>query len=256
MTDEQKLLFRDQLRDARAVALKDAEAFDAIVYVIERLGRFLYPGPKLFPTLADLKSVLCDVAVRSPLAQEITSDDWKGTHLDFSTLYELVREGRNTAMHEGAYARHLTAHTVELSIILEHALMNGLDKVQHFMVRNPVCAAMWQPLSFIRQSMLANSFSYLPVLVKQADGHVWSIVSDYEVARHLRGATGGDLHRRLKQPLEEAVKASSIKLHKARIFKPEDSVKVLFKEHDGLPVLVCSGPSDNLLGIITAFDLL
>ena len=38
--------------------------------------------------------------------------------------------------------------------------MSELHQVSDFMVRNPVCASMWQPLSFIRQSMLVNSFSY------------------------------------------------------------------------------------------------
>ncbi|GAB3895020.1 hypothetical protein [Spirosoma agri] len=35
---EQKQGFRDQLRDARGAALKDAEAFTEILFVIERLG--------------------------------------------------------------------------------------------------------------------------------------------------------------------------------------------------------------------------
>jgi len=58
---------------------------------------------------------------------------------------------------------HLTTNAVELSIVLEEAIMNGYDRVGDFMVRNTVCAYLWQPLSFIRQTMLANSFSYLPV---------------------------------------------------------------------------------------------
>ena len=35
------LAFADQLRSAREVALKDAEAFDAIIHAVERLGSFL-----------------------------------------------------------------------------------------------------------------------------------------------------------------------------------------------------------------------
>ena len=34
--------FRQQLRHARAVAFRDAEAFDCIIHVLERLGSFLH----------------------------------------------------------------------------------------------------------------------------------------------------------------------------------------------------------------------
>jgi hypothetical protein len=34
--------FRDQLRQAREYALRDAEAFGEIIFVVERLGSFLF----------------------------------------------------------------------------------------------------------------------------------------------------------------------------------------------------------------------
>jgi hypothetical protein len=39
---EVALHFRDQLREARALALRDSEAFDEILFVFERLGAYLY----------------------------------------------------------------------------------------------------------------------------------------------------------------------------------------------------------------------
>ena len=41
--------------------------------------------------------------------------------------------------------------------------MTGLDRIADYMVRGPACACMWHPLSFIRQTMLSSSFSFLPV---------------------------------------------------------------------------------------------
>ena len=35
------LYFRDQLREARAIALKDAEEYHEIIFVLERLGSYL-----------------------------------------------------------------------------------------------------------------------------------------------------------------------------------------------------------------------
>ena len=37
------------------------------------------------------------------------------------------------------------------------------EKIGDYMVPNPVCASDWQPVGFVRQMMLANSFSYIPV---------------------------------------------------------------------------------------------
>jgi len=166
LNDHQKLYFRNELRDARAIALQDAEAFDEIVYVLERMGTFLRGEKKAFGNLGEFKNLINSEAGQSPLAEQIPSE-WPDVHLRFSDLYELVRDGRNKAMHDGSFARHLTFRAIELSIVLEHALMKDSMRVKHFMVENPICAALWQPLSFIRQSMLKNSFSYLPVSVPQ-----------------------------------------------------------------------------------------
>ena len=38
LNQEVALHFRDQLREARAVALKDAQAFEQLIFVVERIG--------------------------------------------------------------------------------------------------------------------------------------------------------------------------------------------------------------------------
>ena len=54
--------------------------------------------------------------------------------------------------------------------------------VSDFMVRDPVCAHLWQPISLIRQRMLTNSFSCLPV---QNEEEQWCLVSDLQIAMYL-----------------------------------------------------------------------
>jgi hypothetical protein len=161
-----KIAFADQLRLARHSALGDAEGFDPIIHTVERLGSYL--TKEIFGdrgkngNLADYRDALASLASNSCLAcvpahQQLLTP--------FDRLYEFVRMARNDAMHQGAFARHLTVHAIELAIILEDALTQFKNPiVSDFMVRNPVCAEAWQPIGFIRQQMLANSYSFLPLL--------------------------------------------------------------------------------------------
>ena len=72
------------------------------------------------------------MAYDSPLASVIPKI-YPGLHLPFYRLYELVMQARNDALHQGAYARHLTSHAIDLSIVIEDALMNNLKTVAEFL---------------------------------------------------------------------------------------------------------------------------
>lgn len=243
------LHFRDQLRDARAAVLRDAEAFQAIVVVIERLGMFLCGE---LGNLGQYATKIRTQAALSPMAEEIPAllPDF---HRRFDKKYSLVRQGRNAAIHEGALARHLTVNAVEISLVLEEAIMSEHHQVCDFMVRNPVCASLWQPLSFVRQTMLVNSFSYLPV---QRNGEAgWGLISDFGLARCLRNK-GRVSKEVLIQRLEEAVDSGQIELLSATTCHPEDTVEKVLQMSDGLPTLVLSKDRNDLVGIVTPFDLL
>lgn len=99
----------------------DAEAFEQIVFVVERLGVYLTRSVK---SLGPYAKAIITLAAQSPLAEEVPSllPTW---HTPFGDLYYLVQDGRNDALHQGAFARHLTNHTVELALILEDALMTN-----------------------------------------------------------------------------------------------------------------------------------
>ena len=110
--------FRIQLQQAREGAVKDAEAFDGIIHVVERLGSYCLGN------VATLGK-----SGRSGEGRQ-TLSRWPGRsrrvarnfHTPFSVLYDLVKDARNNTMHQGASARHLTTHAIELALVSEDAL--------------------------------------------------------------------------------------------------------------------------------------
>jgi CBS domain-containing protein len=254
MDREVLLCFRDQFRFGKAVAVKDAEGFSEILFTVERLGSFL---SKEIGTLNSYLPVLQDLACDSPLARELPKV-YPGLHLPFYRLYQLVMQARNDALHQGAYARHLTSRAIELSIVLEDALMNNLETVAEFMVRDPLCCSLWQPLSLIRQQMLANSFSFLPVRIENCE---WRMLSDQELARYLRVKAQRRkerLAKSLKSALTADVRNDEITLLSVDTVCPTALVEDVAQKLQGVPVLVTrdGGQTTDLVGIITAFDLL
>ena len=249
MTPEAARDFRLQLQLARENALKDAEAFDGVIHVVERLGSLR------LGRMADLgayKPKVAEVAEHSPLATAVPAD-WRSVHTPFSQLYDMIKDARNDAMHVGASARHLTTHAIELALILEDALRMCEESkyVSDYMVRDPVCASLWQPVSLIRQRMLTNSFSYLPV--QNAAGQ-WCLVSDLQVAKYLQGISHKERNKRLATPLD---RATEIELLRATCLSDNVPIGIALAWFDGTPLL---GFRDNaeaeLMGILTAFDLL
>jgi CBS domain-containing protein len=171
-----------------------------------------------------------------------------------NALFATVRSrARCDALHQGAFARHLTSHAIELALILEDALRSSeKPRISDYMVRNPLFAEFWQPIGFIRQQMLANSFSFLPVL----QGEDWCLVSDREVAIYLRTSSNSERKRRLATPLDK----TQLNLPTAECVEEETSLQDALKALRDAPLLVCGegipGTPKRLLGIVTAFDLL
>lgn len=248
LSSHQRIAFAGELRAARAAALRDAESFAEIAFVLERLGSFRRNAAL---GLGDYQGTLGRLAKESPLA-EAAAARCPELHSRFHVLYEEVRIGRNDAMHQGVAARHLSRHAQELAVILEDALMSKAKKASDFMVRDPVCAELWHPLSAIRRTMLLNSFSFLPY---QTADEKWRIVSDRSLVRFLRDVpTASERNRRLLMSLEEAQTKGLESLEPQRC-KPDDPIGSVASALDDVPCLVLS-KSGRLLGIITAFDLL
>jgi predicted transcriptional regulator len=255
ITRESAIVFANQLRAARLRALADAEAFDGIVHVVERIGSYLTreqqrKNGRPF-ALGGYEDALNDLAATSALA-DLVPAEFRNILTPFKALFQSVKVARNDALHQGAFARHLTKHSIELAIILEDALSDILKPVvTDFMVRNPVYVEPWQPIGFIRQQMLANSFSFLPV---SGSGGGWQVVSELEIASFLRQETGSKPRiKRLASTLEEA----SVKLKPAKFVNAETGLnEVLGLLGDDPILLVLSPTGQGLLGILTAFDIL
>lgn len=249
MEREQEIEFANQLRTARESALKDAEAFDGILHAIERLGQFLRRQPR--GDLRKYEYFLTPIAERSVLASP--PSDFREIMAPFSVVYDMVRNGRNDALHQGAFARHLTNHAVELSIILEDALMNGTSherRVSDYMIKNPVCAEMWHPIGHIRQQMLAGSYSFLPVWDLASEE--WMLISDEAIAKFL-GSEKSVRDQNLITPLMDA---KNILVTADSMLSDEEVAKGIEKLK-GKPLLVMRrGRPKELLGIVTAFDLM
>lgn len=259
LDEEQKQFYHDQLRSARDAALADAEGFQAVIHTLESIGRQimskalsfgLYKGETL--GLGPYKDSLSCLAHDSPLAIEVPSK-WRAYHTEFLSLYDELKDARNDAVHQGAYARILTDHAVDITIILEDALMAGFSKVSQFMVRDVVEAKPWQPVSYVRQQMLKHSFSYLPVWYED----VWKLIPEYSVARYLRDCSNKERNRRLVTKIEDAVKTEDLCVLKAEIACVEAPISEVLKRISERPLLVVNhGREDVLAGILTSSDIL
>ena len=144
-----------------------------------------------------------------------------------------------------------------LALILEDALrmIEHTNAVSDYMVREPVCAELWHPVSFVRQRMLTNSFSFLPVKVAPRQ---WCLVTDVQVAKYLQGRSNTQRKQRLATTLK---KAKEIELLPARCVSGEMPIVDAVKMFDGVPLLVvleseAPAKEAKLEGMLTAFDLL
>ena len=261
MTPESALTFRNAFREARLKVLANAENYQELLFVLERLTTHLLGKERSLGDCENRRRILDFVAKHGALQGKPAAADMG--ELCATELYDLVRHARNDAMHEGAVARNLAVHLVQLSVILEDALVNKADgrKAKHYMMGQPVTAEPWEPIAFVRQKMLAHSFSHLPVRIDDC----WKIVSDHGIAMYLWEPDGSsDVKNKLQQRLDCAMKGT-LKARCAIVVKPEALVGEVVRNHEedirrGDPILVeaeIKGEDEKtLLGILTPFDLL
>jgi hypothetical protein len=240
---EERRFFRDQLRDARAVAHRDLEGFAPLVAAIERLGAALAPGKF---GMGQFRDSLLEMAQKGCGAGSM--HDARALFTPTTLLFEVVRTGRNSAVHEGAYARHLVRHCVELAIHIEDGLMAQSEVISDFMVRTPICAEPWHPVAFARQQMLASSFSNLPIWL----GDAWHLLTDQSIASYL--SDRASRNQRSRQTVQAACKVGELSLEPAVVVSPSISVAEALTESKGRPLLVVE--HERLLGIATPFDFL
>jgi predicted transcriptional regulator len=243
LTADEKRFFRDQLRAARAGALLDAESFYPLVAALERLGAALMPTGK---NLGAFRDDLLSVAGQAP-ASPVDSDD-RANFMPLDVLFLAVKNGRNDAVHQGAFARHLVRHCVQLALLVEDGLMADSRCVADFMVRDAVCAEPWQQVAVARQRMLIGSYSYLPIWISDE----WRLLSDHAVASYLVSAAKPV--EAIRKRISTVFETQELALEPAVVLDPDTSVAEAIKTSLGRPVIVVQG--GRLVGIATSFDFL
>jgi hypothetical protein len=106
--------------------------------------------------------------------------------------------------------------------------------------------------------MLANGFSFVPVLISSDQGDKWHLVSDIDMALFLCSPEGKiPKHKRLALTLEQAMTQRELAVVPAPICYADSSHSEALARSGGRPVLVLRRAGENeLLGIVAPFDLL
>jgi CBS domain-containing protein len=247
MTTNQRVEFLARLREARALVLRDAESFHEASTVLEHIGQVI--GRKIGNGLKDHEADIVS------LATSVAHANGEAVR----RLFNVVREARNKAVHDGAYARHLNSRLVDLVLILEEAIMAKLDCVEDLMVRNPVFAEPWHLVSHVRKAMLANSFSNIPIFVGEVDNGKWMLLTDTAIMRFIRNGVDKRQQRtRLAMQVDLAITQRLLEVEPAVCCRAGTLIGELTHKMNERPVLVTEKihHQERLIGIITAFDLL
>lgn len=92
------LYFRGEFKKARDSALKDSEGYQQILFVLERMGSYLLKEKR---NLGKYQCCISKLVKKCCPSFVEPSNDY---HISFDRLYDMVREGRNDALHQGAVA--------------------------------------------------------------------------------------------------------------------------------------------------------
>jgi len=232
-----------RLREARSLILRDSESFHEAAVTLEHIGQVI--DGKLKIGLGGYEAGLLRLCVSTG----------KNEYSETKRLFQVVRDARNMAVHEGAWARHLNSRLIDLFLILEEAIVAKLTYVEDLMVRNPVIAEPWHMVAHARKAMLANSFSCLPIYFEGK----WQLLCDTVIMRFLRKEPApAHFSERLEMRISSLVEKKHIELAPAICCSPKDTLDVIVKKMTYLPVLVTKEIESHarLLGIVTPFDLL
>lgn len=247
----ERLHYRDRLRNARYAALADAEGFGEICFAIEALGLRLRGAES---TMGKYVEQIRPLSVDAPTLTELAAA-FPSLFSRFEALYETVTKARNDAMHTGVYARHATTAAIELCIGLEEAIMNGSGplrtSVADFMVKAPISVESWQPVAHARQLMLTHSFSFLPVLLNQ-----WMLVSEIAMAQFLY--RNPDRRRSLATSIDTAAE-QGLTLVVATTVNASDEVSNVLeakRSESGPTLWLVTDRKNRLCGVLSPFELM
>jgi hypothetical protein len=108
----------------------------------------------------------------------------------------------------------------------------------------------------VRQTMLVNSFSFLPIKPPEGTNDTWYLISDFAVASFLRSSISKDEYkRRLAISVGDVINQNGVSPVPACTCTPGVGIGEALAGSNGLPILVVR-PEGELVGIATSFDLL
>lgn len=233
---EEAAYFLKLFRKARYAALEDAENFREICFALEELGCRINGSNTR--SLRKYSGVLRSF-VHTRQRQE------------FTVLFNMVVDTRNEASHRGVFARNLSEKSIKLSLNLEEGLSSMTIKVKHLMSENVVFAQEFHSLAKIREIMLENSFSYIPICLSER----YYFLSDTLVAKKWMTLASKDKEQYNTKvsnlfSLEELLIAEEI--------LSEEPKSLAYSKIQHLPLLVVDGKhqSRKVIGILAPFDLL
>jgi CBS domain-containing protein len=248
LAPDERIYYRDRMRQARYAALEESEGFHLVCYALEELGiRLLGRQEDMGQYSAELQAIVAADMNSVPNAVPAMFSCFPG-------LFRIVREARNDAMHTGAYARQVTGKAIELCLLLEDALMNGNGQVRRVgdhMVKEPICIEPWHPVARARQLMLTHSFSNLPILLDDK----WHLLNELGLAKYLLG-------RPRKNALGASISSARehLGLIEAPVAPANADIRELLHESSsrttGTALWVVVGQDQRLLGVISAFEML
>src|SRR5581483_8558385 len=104
--------------------------------------------------------------------------------------------------------------------------------------------------SDVRYRMLANSFSFLPL--RHDSKPRW--IRDVAVAKYLRG--GGDPRVLLAEKIADAIKDNKLETTAITVVAEDREISSILPNISDSPLLVRRSGGTEIVGIVTAYDLL
>jgi predicted transcriptional regulator len=244
LTRREGIEILERLRDARALILRDAEAFQRATLTLEHIAQIA--GANVGLSLGRCKDAILSILE--------SRDEFDNAE----KLFQTVLNARNMAVHDGAWVRHVNTRLVDLFLVLEAAILSQMETVGDIMVRTPVIAEPWHRVGHARKAMLSQSFSALPILSGAERQKEWKLLTDEAIVAITRSEGDGVRKKRLSLTISEAVEQADLQLQTASICSPEESVSNLLRNNPTWPVLVIEqiGNEKRLVGLLTPFDLL
>jgi CBS domain-containing protein len=248
LTNSQRVDFLGRIRAARALILRDSESFREASTVLEHIGQVV--GGKIGSGLKDYQDAIVGLTNHAgePKEQE-----------EIKRLFNVVREARNKAVHDGAYARHLNSRLIDLLLLLEEGIVMNMDRVEDLMVRTPVFAESWHLVSHVRKMMLSNSFSWIPIYQENDASGKWVLLEDVSLMKWIRSESQKSKQKaRLALRVGDAISKHELAVKGAHRCRGDSLITEILNQMGERPTLVTEkiDGRERLVGILTAFDLL